>query len=343
MRVLVTGGTGFVGSHAVAALLQAGHDVRLLVRSAERIASALAPLGVGDVEHVVGDVTDRASVGRAVEGCDAVVHAASVYSLSARAAGLMEQVNVASTVNVLDEAARAGLDPIVYVSSTVAFMPGDASPAGPDSPVGEPAFTYARTKADAEREARRRQARGDPVAIVYPGAVYGADDPYLGEQAALVRNLLKRRLPVLPREGFHAVDIADVAATIVALLEPGRGARRFVVPGHHATTPEIAAELTALTGRRLPHLTLPARALMPAARAADVVQRLIPARLPISAEAIYVLVCDLRFDASRTRRELGISPRPLAQTLAEMVPWLVDRGLIRGSVAGRVLSAAGSG
>ncbi len=86
MHVLVTGGTGFVGAHSVGALIDAGHDVRLLVRAPERVALALDPLGVGRVDHVVGDVTDPVAVRGALEGCDAVLHAASVYALSQRRA-----------------------------------------------------------------------------------------------------------------------------------------------------------------------------------------------------------------------------------------------------------------
>ncbi|MQA74410.1 MAG: SDR family NAD(P)-dependent oxidoreductase [Solirubrobacterales bacterium] len=225
MRILVTGGTGYIGSHAVAALVRGGHEIRLLVRSPDRIAPALEPLGVDDVAHVPGDITDPASVRRAMEGCDAVVHAASVYSLDVRDARTTERVNVPGTENVLGEAARRGLDPIVYVSSTIAFLPGNGTRVGPESPVGDPAMAYARSKAAAERVARAHQERGDPVAIVYPGQVWGPCDPYLGETLELARNVLKRRLPVLPRGGHHIVDVRDVAATILALCEGGRGPR----------------------------------------------------------------------------------------------------------------------
>ena len=75
MRVLVTGGTGFVGSHTVAALIENGHDVRLLVRSPDRIAPALEPLGVGKVDSIVGDITDANAGERAMKGCEAVRHA----------------------------------------------------------------------------------------------------------------------------------------------------------------------------------------------------------------------------------------------------------------------------
>src|SRR5438093_1733643 len=84
MRVLVTGGTGYVGSHAVAALVRSGHEVRLLVRSPERVATSLDPLGVSAPDVAVGDVTDAGSIDAALTGCDAAVHAASVYSLDPR-------------------------------------------------------------------------------------------------------------------------------------------------------------------------------------------------------------------------------------------------------------------
>jgi dihydroflavonol-4-reductase len=123
MRVLVTGGTGYVGSHTVAALVEAGHEVRLLVRARERVAPAVAPLGLrpSDLDTIVGDVTDPAAVEEAVRGCEAVVHAGSAFSLESRDARRIRQLNVRGTDLVLGAAHRAGLDPIVYVSSIVAL------------------------------------------------------------------------------------------------------------------------------------------------------------------------------------------------------------------------------
>src|SRR5829696_1635562 len=107
MKVLVTGGTGFVGSHTVKAVIDAGHEPRLLVRSAGRLAPALEPLGVRDAQHVVGDATDADAVRRAMDGCDAVVHAAAIFSYDAREARAMQRVNARATEVVLG-AARAG-------------------------------------------------------------------------------------------------------------------------------------------------------------------------------------------------------------------------------------------
>jgi nucleoside-diphosphate-sugar epimerase len=110
MLVLVTGGTGYVGSHAVAALVRAGHRVRVLARSPKRVPTALAPFGVDAVETTIGDVTDATAVEWALEGCDAVLHAASIFSMDARRAAEMRAVNVRGTEIVLGIAHRLGLD-----------------------------------------------------------------------------------------------------------------------------------------------------------------------------------------------------------------------------------------
>lgn len=118
MKVLVTGGTGFIGSHSVAALLSQGHQVRLLVRSRDRVARSLSPLGVADVESVLGDVTVPGSVEEAMAGCDAVLHAAAIYSFDARTAARMHEVNVRGAEVVLGAAVRAGLDPLCTSPAT---------------------------------------------------------------------------------------------------------------------------------------------------------------------------------------------------------------------------------
>src|SRR5215204_478219 len=222
MKVLVTGGTGFVGSHSVKALVDAGHDLRLLVRSPDRLAPALEPLGVHDVEHVVGDATDAESVRRAMDGCDAVVHAAAIFSYDARDARAMQRVNARATDVVLGAARLGGLDPIVHVSSYLALLPPGGVLDG-DSPVGTPRGVYARSKAETERIARQLQDQGAPVVITYPGMVWGPHDPYLGESATFARSVLRGLVPVMPPGTLPIVDVREVAAAHAAILTPGRG------------------------------------------------------------------------------------------------------------------------
>ena len=113
----------YVGCHTVAALAGQGHQVRLLVRARDRIAPALDPLGVTGADAVVGDVTSAAAVEQAMLGCDAVVHAAAVFSLDPRRGAVMQQANPAGAATILEAAQRHGLDPIVYVSTVGVFMP----------------------------------------------------------------------------------------------------------------------------------------------------------------------------------------------------------------------------
>ena len=225
MRVLVTGGTGYVGSHTVAALVERGHQVRLLVRARQRVAPALAPLGLeaGDLDTIVGDVTDPAAVDQAVRGCGAVVHAGSVYSLDSRDAGRIRQVNVRGTDLVLGASHRARLDPIVYVSSTAALLQPNGQTLTPDNPVGRPPGPYLGAKADAERVARRYQEAGAPVVTTYPGGCLGPHDPHLGAGLRQARNILKGRYPISPSGGISIVDVRDVAKVHAAVLAPGRG------------------------------------------------------------------------------------------------------------------------
>jgi nucleoside-diphosphate-sugar epimerase len=327
MFVLVTGGTGFVGSHAVAALTEAGHRVRILARSPDSVTAALAPLGVTGVETSTGDVTDAVAVERALEGCEAAVHAASVFSLDPRRADEMRAVNVRGTEIVLGTASQLGLDPIVHVSSELALLPpAKGQVLTPDSPVTQPPWPYSRSKADSELVARRYQSSGAPVVSVMPAAVWGPHDPHFGEGATLAINVLKRRFPVVPPGGMHIADVRDVAAVLVAVMEPGRGPRRYMFCGHYTSMPSLVRMLSDLGGRRLPFVTLPSWFLAAFGRTADLVQRRLRTRLPWTGEGIWVLNCDARCDDSRTRTEFAIEARPLGETFADTMRWLVDVG-----------------
>lgn len=337
MLVLVTGGTGYVGSHAIAALREAGHDVRVLARSPERVPATLAPLGIGDVETVGGDVTDPVAVERALDGADAVLHAASVFSLDPRKADEMGSVNVRGTEIVLGTARRLGLDPIVYVSSELALLPpAEGEVLTPDSPVKQTSWPYCRSKADSELVARRYQRLGAPVVSVMPVAVWGPHDPHFGDGVTRATNVLKHRYPIVMRGGMQIADVRDVAAVLAAVTTPGRGPRSYMVAGHYITLPDLIRRLADLTGRRLTFVTLPRRFLAGFGRTADVVQRRVKARLPWDGEGIWVMNCAARCDDSKTRREFGLEPRPLRDTLADTVAWLVEAGHLTAREAGRV-------
>ena len=340
MRVLVTGGTGFVGSHSVKAIVDAGHDVRLLVRSPNRLAPALEPLGVRGLEHVVGDATDTEPVRRAMDGCDAVVHAAAIFSYDARDAHEMQRVNARATEVVLGAASDAGLDPIVHVSSYVALLPSTGVLSG-DSPVGEPRGVYARSKAETERMARELQDDGAPVVITYPGMVWGPHDPHLGEAATFARSVLRGLVPMVPSGLLPVVDVRDVAAAHAASLTSGHGSGRYMLAGDMASLADLIDLIRRITGRRLMRVKAPAAPVLGMAAAGDAVQRVLPFRLPVNFGAVWTIKHGAPTDASATERDLGVRFRPAEDSVADMLRWLHRAGHLSDRQAGRAAAPAG--
>jgi dihydroflavonol-4-reductase len=335
MLVSVTGGTGFVGAHSVAAIVRMGHRVRMLVRDTSKVGRALAPFDLdrGAVDVVTGDVTDDRSVVRAVRGADAVLHAASVYSFDSRLHARMRQTNERGTELVLAAARRAGAGPIVHVSSIVAMFPARGRVIDAASPVGRPRETYMAGKAAAEVIARRHQDEGAPVVITYPPALLGPHDPNLGDQNARVRSVLRGLTPMWPLGGFPVGDVRDTAALHAALLtSPGEGPDRHFGPGRYLSTREYVKVLREVTGRALPALFLPARGMIPVGLLADLVQRVWPWHIPAEYGAIYTCACATRVAENVSTH--GISPRPVAETVGDTVRWLHESGHLSARQAG---------
>jgi nucleoside-diphosphate-sugar epimerase len=339
MKILVTGGTGFVGSQTVAALLRRGHTVRLLARTPERAAQALAPLGATGAEVVAGDVRDPTAVEAALRGCEAVFNAASVFSFDSRDARTILATNVKGTEIVLDVARRRGADPIVHVSSFVALLPGRGGVLRAEQPVGRPIGVYGRSKADADRVARRHQQAGAPVVISYPGSVWGPDDPHFGESAQLATQILTGQFRLVPGGGIPLVDVRDLAAAHAALFERGRGPRRYLLGGRFVLMTDLVRQILAATGRWRATVRIPAELAVASGFAADLVQRLVPVRIPVNLGGSYAAWCAARSDDSRAAAELGFSPRPLAETVVDTVRWIAKLGRITPRQAGALAPA----
>jgi len=336
MRVLITGGTGFVGSHAVAALYVAGHDVRLLVRDPRRIERALNPLGVSVVDHAVGDVTDPTSVAAALEGCDAVIHTAAMVTLDPRRRAEATRVNVGGTRTVLSESCRRGLDPVVHVSSVAALDQTAGPILTPDSLVARSDAVYAASKAGAERAARELQADGAPVTIVYPGGVWGPQDPNMGEQTRAVCWIVRLGLTLQADGGYPVVDVRDVATALATALTPGRGPRRYLFGGTYFEGRQLAALVSGLIGRRIFALAAPEWSLRATGWLGDRLNSALNLQLPFTAEAMDVLIHTVPTDDSRTHRDLGVSPRDPAETVTDTLRWLYAQGAVSARQIGKL-------
>jgi len=328
MTVLVTGGTGFVGSHAAAHLVAQGRAVRLLVRDPAKLPRVPALAGV-EVETAMGDVTDPSSVEAAMDGCTGVVHAAAHVSLAEREGERAMAVNVGGTRTVLSAAAERGL-PSVAVSSISVFELGHPS-VTPETPLAPAGGSYTRSKVGAERVARELQDGGAPIGIVYPSGVLGPDSPDVSvNHQALVSWL--RTPPRMP-SGTSIVDVRDVAGAVDRALDaPGR----WMLGGTFLTWAEMHSTLEQLTGARLRAVPMPGPALRFAGRLGDLVKRVVPFDYPLTYEAMTMATRASPCDSDETCDRLGVRWRPVADTLGDSIRWLSAIGKLSPKLAGRL-------
>ena len=337
MRVLVTGATGFVGSHAARALQDAGHRVRVLVRTPAKLQTVTARVGVDldSVETFHGDITDADAVAAAIDGCEAVVHAAAVVGTDPSAAARIEASNFAGALNVLGTAADAGCDPIVHVSSAAALFPFTADPVTADPPVGDSPMPYARSKAECEHLARRYQSQGHGVVIIYPGGVVGPGDYNESTQFEPLKLWLTK--PFLRSSGYsiNHVDVRDVAAVIVASMQPGRGPKRYMMFGHHLTAEGLLSLLCEVTGRDLKTVSMPRAMVAALGRVGDLARRF-GRDLILTSEGVEYMYNTCAGDNSFTEQDTGITLRSAADSLADAVAWMRDEGHVTPDQAGAV-------
>lgn len=332
MRVMITGATGFVGYHTAQALLDAGHEVSLLVRSVDKM---LALFGQDRVQQVTrGDITDAGQVARALQGCDAVVHSAAMVSTSAADAKRVYQTNVEGTRLVVGGAIERGIDRVIHVSSVTALYDPAAGSLDEDSPPGRASNAYGRSKVDCEGYVRGLQDRGAPVLITYPAQVIGPDDPGLTEPHVGLQLLLKGIVPCTS-SGTQYVDVRDIALVHRQLLEEEVPGNRYVLGGHYLDWRGVAHALEAVTGRYLLKLPLPGIAARFSGQLYDRIGTWLPLDLPVGAEAMEYATRWVPLDNSRVETELGFSFRPLEESLRDTIGWLLQQGLISRRQAGR--------
>ena len=320
MRVLVTGGTGFVGGWTAKVMADAGHSIRFLVRNPARLQTSVAKLGVDVSDYAVGDITDRVSVRDALQGCDAVVHAAALVATDPRQTAEMLTTNMQGAQNVLGQSVELGLDPIIHVSSFTALFRPDLEMLAADLPVVGGADGYGTSKAQVEIYARGLQDAGAPVNISYPGMVLGppVGDQYgeagEGVRAALVMHTIPGR-----SAAWLIVDVRDVAALHAALLEPGRGPRRYMAGGHRVPASELARILGESGDTTMVSVPIPDIALRVAGAVLDRAGRFLPFDTPFTSAGMQYYTQMPASDDSPSERELGITYRDPSETVADTI------------------------
>jgi dihydroflavonol-4-reductase len=342
--VLVTGGTGFIGAYTAAALVEAGHEVRLLVRDPKRIETTVGRLGAGPMGHAVGDITDAASVEAALDGCDAVVHCAAAVSTERHRAAETLRTNTLAAENVLGTAVKMGLDPVIHVSSVTALFRPGLPALHAELPVADADTAYGRSKAAADLYARSLQEQGAPVVITYPGAVMGPPaGTSFGEANDSMAGFLRFGVAPIKQGGLSVIDVRDCAAIHVAACVPGRGPRRYVCGGHLLWIPEFGSVVAEITGKRFVVLPLPGVVLRAAGRVVDAAVRFVPIPVGLTHESSVYLTQWVPTDDQPVFDELGITYRDVKETIADTLRGMVGAGLLPAKAAGRLMDGRSAG
>lgn len=336
MKILVTGATGFIGAHCVSALLKAGIEVRAMVRSEAKFANICKVHGMQATEIALGDVTDKQAVEKALAGCDGVIHTAAFVSTLKKDADKVFQTNVQGTEHVLGTAFDMGLKHIYHLSSITALYQPDARLLNGDMLAeGESETPYGKSKAKAEAYVRELQAQGCPVNITYPAGVIGPYDFTLTEpHQGIVMFLTKAA--ILTTTGIQFVDVRDVADTHVAMIQKKCKGQRVPLGGHYYTWRSLARMLENITGRYLPKVYVPAKALGWVGKAADMMGRFGAESLVsvINSESVQYATNWVCTDDDFFFNTLKMEYREARQTMEDAVYSLWQMGFIEKKHAG---------
>ncbi|MEP5764346.1 MAG: SDR family NAD(P)-dependent oxidoreductase [Halieaceae bacterium] len=334
MHVLITGGTGFIGYHSAQALMAAGHQVRLLVRSKDKLRRLY---GSDITDYVLGDVTDPEAVAKALKGCDAVVHTAAMVSVDKKDAELVMNTNVGGTKLVIGGAVERGCKRIIHVSSVTALYDPDAAFLNEYSPPGAATNAYGRSKVESEIYVRELQDAGAPIHITYPASVIGPEDPALTEPHQGLKTYLINAVPVLP-SGNQWVDVRDIAEAHLQLLQRELTPGRYTLGGHFITWTRLVDILKQLTGRHIRKVPIPGSMMLGMGRLLDWVNRRRnkPLDIPVTHEAMVYATNWIKMDSSKARAELGLAFRPIEESLVDAIRSLVDQGQIEAEQAGKI-------
>lgn len=325
MDVLVTGGTGFVGANLVRELLADGDTVRVLARPGgdRRALEGCA------AEVIEGDLLDCASLGAAVAGARRVYHVAADYRLWAPDPSALFRANVDGTRNVLEAAASAGVERIVYTSTVGALgVPKDGAPGDEQTPVSlaDMVGPYKASKFLAERVVDEFAARGAPVVTVNPSAPIGPWDVKPTPTGQMIVDFLKGRMVASLDTGLNLVHVRDVARGHIQAAERGRPGDKYILGHQNLPLLEIFRLLAGLTGVRAPRFRVPYPLAWLAAAGMEGIARVTRGTPQVPLTAVRMARKRMYWSPAKAVRELGLPQTPVEEALRDAVEWFVARG-----------------
>lgn len=326
MTVLVTGATGFIGSNLTRALLAEGETVRVLVRpTSDRTAIAGLPVTLAE-----GDLRNPVSLRNALQDCREAYHAAAHYAFWPPDHRLAYQVNVLGTRSFLAAARDAGLQRVVYTSSSATIgLPRDGTPGNESTPVhvGDMHAGYKRSKYLAEQEALRANGNGLEVVIVNPTAPIGPWDVKPTPTGRIVAEVLRGRMIGYVETGLNIIHVQDVARGHILAMRHGKPGERYILGNRNMSLLEICRAIARIAGCRPPRLRIPYLAALLYAYAEETVTGRLLRRTPRAAVGeVKLSRKHMYFDPTRAVQDLGLPQTPPEQAFADAITWRRTHG-----------------
>jgi dihydroflavonol-4-reductase len=318
---LVTGASGFLGWHVAKLLVEQGHRVRALCRPASQIREL-------DVERVTGDLRDAASLTRAVEGCERVYHIAADYRLWSKNPADLYAANVDGTRNLLDAAAHAAVERIVYTSTVgcIGMPPGQEGDETTPVSIADMTGHYKRSKWLAEQVALEKARAGAPVVIVNPTAPVGDHDWKPTPTGKIIVDFLASRLPAFVDTGLNLVDARDVALGHILAADKGKPGERYILGCENLTLEQILRRLAKLANQTAPKLKLPYAVAYAAGVISTGLANLTGKEPMVPLEGVRMARKKMFVSHAKAARELGFQPGSVDAALQRAITWFKESG-----------------
>jgi nucleoside-diphosphate-sugar epimerase len=283
-------------------------------------------------------MTDEHVVSRAMRGRDAVIHSAALVALDRKRAARVLHDNRRGIEIVVGSAIAAGVERVFYVSSVVAlFRPGQSAAVTTETLGNAEGSAYTRSKVECEMYIRALQATGAPIRTTYPSAVLGPDDPGLSEANRGVLAFF-RDARIVTDSGLQMVDVRDVAAAHLRLLEAPPGPGRHLLAGHFLPWGRLADRLEEITEQRMRRFTVPGAVMRASGVVADLVKRVWDFEFPLSHEAMRLMTQWVPVEGAPTDGAPSFAFRDPRSTLSDTLRWLCAAGHLRAERLGKLRS-----
>ncbi len=324
--VLVTGGTGFIGSNLARALSKAGCHVRILRREH----SDLRAIGSTDVEHCIGDVRDPTSIKRAMKGCDTVFHTAAIISYWKKERALLMDVNVNGTRNIVDTCLEQGIEKLVHTSSIAAIgFRNDGALVDESTPFNWEPYDveYRNAKHLAEKEIQRGVKLGLPAVIVNPAVVIGPRDIHF-HGGQIIRDVYKKRIFYYTGGGTNVVYVDDVVRGHLIAAKQGRFGERYILGGQNLTYREIFSITAEMVGGIMPVFQLPRPAVKAVGLAVEGISNVFGMRPWVTRELLAGVGLYAWFSLEKAQRELAYTFTSFRDAVQRSFEWYRENGLL---------------